>query len=137
MSTQELSSSNHAVFRIFLHLVIVTKYRRRVLTGPMLDRCREILQATAVRWGCSVVECQGEEDHVHVLLEVVPKVRPSDLVNNLKTVTSRRLRSEFPELRAVYGKRPTLWSRSYCLLSAGSAPLDILKTYIQQQTRPA
>jgi putative transposase len=103
----------------------------------MIDRCREILRNTAGRWGCSVVECEGEADHVHMLLEVLPKVRPSDLVNNLKTVTSRRLRSEFPELRAAYGKRPVLWSRSYCLISAGGAPLEVLKTYIQNQDRPA
>lgn len=134
---QALSSSNHAVFRIFLHLVIVTKYRKRALTGPMIDRCREILKDTAARWGCSVVECEGEADHVHVLLEVLPKVQPSSLVNNLKTVTSRRLRSEFPALRRLYGRRPVLWSRSYCLISAGGAPLEVLKTYIRNQDRPA
>jgi putative transposase len=137
MATQVLASSNHAVYRLFLHLVVVTKYRRKVLTAPMIDRCREILRDTAVRWGCQVVESEGEADHVHALLEVAPKVRPSDLVNNLKTVTSRRLRSEFPGLQEAYRRKPVLWSRSYCLVSAGGAPLEVLRAYIQNQERPA
>lgn len=133
---QELRSTHNAVFRLFVHLVLVTKYRRRVLTGEMVDRCAEILRATAKTWECEVIECQGEADHVHALVELLPRVRPSDLVNNLKTVTSRRLRSEFPALRAAY-RKPVLWSPSYCLISAGGAPIDILRRYIEQQDRPA
>ena len=133
MRKQELSSSDNAVFRMYLHLVLVTKYRRRLLLPTILERCAEILRQTAKAWGCKVVECNGEADHVHALLEVLPKIRPSDLVNNLKTVSSRRLRSEFPDLRAAYRGKPVLWSPSYCLISAGGAPIDILRRYIENQ----
>ena len=133
MRTQELRANDNAVFRLFLHLVLVTKYRRRVLSPPVLERCASILRQTAEAWGCSVVECQGEADHVHLLLEVLPKVCPSNLVNNLKTVSSRRLRSEFPQLRAAYRGKPVLWSPSYCLISAGGAPIEILRRYIENQ----
>ena len=133
MKKQALRSNDNAVFRLFLHLVLVTKYRRRVLVPPVLARCADILRQTAKAWQCSVVECQGELDHVHALLEVLPRVRPSDLVNNLKTVSSRRLRSEFPALRTAYRGKPVLWSPSYCLLSAGGAPISVLRRYIENQ----
>ena len=120
---------------MYLHLVLVTKYRRRVLTAAMVDRCKEILSDTALAWGCVVIESEGEADHVHVLIETLPRVRPSDLVNNLKTVTSRRLRSEFAALRGAY-RKPVLWSPSYCVVSAGGAPLEVIKRYIQDQDRP-
>jgi len=136
MQTQALRSNDNAVFRLFLHLVLVTKYRRKVLTGPIVDRCADILRQTTEAWNCAVVECQGEADHVHALLEVLPRVRPSDLVNNLKTVSSRRIRKEFPSVRAAYRGKPVLWSPSYCLISAGGAPIEVLRRYIENQERP-
>jgi putative transposase len=117
-------------------LVLVTKYRRKVLSGRAVVRCAEILKDTATAWEAEVVECNGEADHVHALIDLPPKVRPSDLINNLKTVTSRRLRSEFPSIRSAY-RKAVLWSPSYCLISAGGAPLNVLKKYIERQSRPA
>lgn len=136
MLAYELRSSHNARFRLLYHLVLVTKYRRKVLTAAMLDRAKEILGQLATAWEGSLIECSGEADHLHVLFEIPPKARPSDVVNNYKTVTSRRLRSEFPQLRAAYRGKPVLWSPSYCILSAGGAPIEILKRYVQEQKRP-
>jgi len=133
---QALHSNGNAVFRLVYHLVLVTKYRRKVLTGPMIDRAHDVLSALVMAQRGSVLECSGEADHLHVLLDVPPTVRPSDLVNNLKTVTSRRLRTEFAALRAAY-RKPVLWSPSYCLISAGVAPIEILRRYIEAQDKPA
>ena len=135
MTTQVLHRNNNAVFRIVYHLVLVTKYRRAALTGAMIDRTRAILAELAAAWDGSLLECNGETDHVHALLDMPPRARPSDLVNNLKTVTSRRLRSEFPSLVSSY-RKPVLWSPSYCIISAGGAPIEILKQYVENQKRP-
>ena len=135
MATQALHANGNAVFRLVYHLVLVTKYRRKVLTGPAIDRCAEILTGLCASWEGTMIECSGESDHVHALLDMPPKVRPSDLVNNLKTVTSRRLRSEFPALRSAY-RKAVLWSPSYCLISAGGAPIEILRQYVENQKRP-
>ena len=87
-------------------------------------------------WGGQLLEANGESDHVHLLVSLPPTVAIAEFVNALKTGTSRRLRSIFSkELNAVYSK-PVLWSRSYCILSCGGAPLEIIKQYIQQQDRP-
>jgi REP-associated tyrosine transposase len=133
---QPLHRNSNAVFRLIYHLVLVTKYRRRVFTGPMVDRARTILETLATAWDGALLECSGEADHLHALLDLPPKARPSDVVNNLKTVTSRRLRAEFPALRAAYRGTAVLWSPSYGLVSAGGAPIEVLKRYVEAQDRP-
>lgn len=73
-------------------------------------------------------------DYVHLLISVNPKVQPSKLVNNLKTVSSRLIRKEYAEhLNQVYRGKPIFWSRSYCIISCGGAPISVLQQYIQQQ----
>jgi putative transposase len=135
-SAQALHRNSNAVYRLVYHLVLVSKFRRKVFTAPMLDRCSTILASLCVAWGGELIECNCESDHVHALLDMPPKVRPSDLINNIKTVLSRRLRSEFPQLRAAYRGKAVLWSPSYCILSAGGAPIEILRQYVENQKRP-
>ena len=100
----------------------------------MLERLNEIFRATIQKWEGDVLEFNGEADHVHLLISVNQKVQPSKLVNNLKTVSSRLIRKEFAEhLNQIYRGKPIFWSRSYCIISCGGAPLSVLKQYIQQQ----
>lgn len=100
-----------------------------------MNRLREIFAETLRKWECELVEFNGEADHVHLLFEAHPKVELSTLVNNLKTASSRLIRRDFPvEVRQVYWK-PVFWHRSYCILTAGGAPLSIIRQYIEQQGR--
>ena len=133
---QELHRTNNAVFRLVYHLVLVTKFRRRVLTGVILDYAQRLLHDLCLTWGGELLECSGEADHLHALIDLPPRARPSDVVNNFKTVLSRRLRNEFPALRAAYKGKPVLWSPSYCLVSAGGAPIETLRRYVENQKRP-
>lgn len=99
----------------------------------------DFAQQAALRcqaWGGELLECNGEEDHVHLLIELPPTAAPADFVNALKTGTSRRLRNTFADHLGAFFTRPVLWSRSYCILSCGGAPLEIIKQYIAQQDRP-
>ncbi len=126
---------HHCVFDIHAHLVLVTKHRRKTITKHVLRRLDTILRATCRKWGVRVAELNGEADHVHLLLATPPSVQPSKLVNNLKTVSSRLLRKEFPALRTQYTDA-AFWSRSYCYVSCGGAPLAIIKAYIETQDAP-
>jgi putative transposase len=93
--------------------------------------------ATTEKWGGAVLEFNGEADHVHLLLELTPRTAPSAFVNNLKTVTSRLIRKEFGDhLQRYYWRKPVFWSRSYCIITVGGAPLSVLKQYIEQQESP-
>jgi len=131
-----LNTLYHCVFSLQYHLVIVTKYRKKCLNKVMLDDFDRQARARCEAWGGRLIESNGEADHVHLLVELPPTVALADFVNALKTGTSRRLRNEYSEhLRHFYDK-PVLWSRSYCVISCGGAPLDMIKQYIQQQRRP-
>ena len=100
----------------------------------MLSKLDEIFRDILTKWEGELIEFNGEADHVHLLLSVNPKVQPSKLVNNLKTVSSRLIRKEYAEyLNQVYRGKPVFWSRSYCIISCGGAPISVLKQYIQQQ----
>ena len=102
----------------------------------MLIRLEEIARATTEKWGGHTLEFNGEADHVHMLLELTPRMAPASFVNNLKTVTSRLIRKEFADHVGRYYRKPVFWSRSYCILSVGGAPLSVLKQYIEQQKQP-
>lgn len=119
-----------------VHLVFVTKYRHEVFADRHLTRCEEIMRAVCEDFEAELVEFNGENNHVHLLVNFPPKVAVSRLVNSLKGVSSRRLRQEFPDLVRHYWRAQRLWSGSYFAGSVGGAPLSIVKQYIEQQNRP-
>jgi putative transposase len=112
MDKASVKSLHHCVFALHYHLVLVTKYRNKVLTAAMLDAFEAQARERCFAWGGELSECNGEADHVHLLLQLPPTVALSDFVNALKTGTSRRLRKEFAvHVRKFYWK-PAFWSRS-------------------------
>ncbi|WP_315791880.1 IS200/IS605 family transposase [Fischerella sp. JS2] len=134
-----LKTRSNSAFRLIYHLVLVTKFRRKSLTGEILTRMKSIIGELLFKWECELIEFGGESDHVHLLIETHPSVDLSKLVNNIKTVTSRKLRSEFSQhLKKFYwAEKPLFWSGSYALISVGAqAPLDKLIEYVQNQEKP-
>jgi putative transposase len=117
-------------------LVFVTKFRHRVFGDRHLARMEEIMRAVCADFETELVEFNGENNHVHLLVNFPPKVALAKLVNSLKGVSSRRLRQEFPDLVRHYYRANKLWSGSYFAGSVGGAPLSIVKQYIEQQNRP-
>jgi putative transposase len=105
-----------------------------VINEPILAKLEEHFRYLLdERWGAQLLEFNGEPDHVHMLIALNPKIGPSVLVNNLKTVSSRIIRRDFAEhVRRFYWK-PVFWSRTYCLITCGGAPLSVLKQYIENQ----
>ena len=124
---------SHCVYSLHYHLVLVTRYRHPCITPEVAVRMDEITKAIIEKNKGELLEANGEPDHRHFLLTCPPAVCLSVLVGAIKTATSRVLRREFAShLRPFYWK-PVFWSRSYCLVSAGGAPLEIIKSYIQDQ----
>ena len=116
----------HCVYQLKYHLVLVTKYRRKCFTKSMLERLEVLCQEQCQKWDIDCVEFGGEADHVHLLLDMHPNIMPSKFINSLKTVTSRFMRKEYQQHLSKFYWEPVLWTRAYCLISAGGAPLDIL-----------
>ena len=131
----DIRHGRHCVFNIHVHLVFVAKYRRKVFDGDAIDRMRRMFSKVCEDMEASLVEMDGEDNHVHLLVEYPPKLAVSVLVNSLKGVSSRLLRKERPDLRKRYWKN-VLWSPSYFASSCGGAPIGIIKQYIEQQETP-
>lgn len=129
-------TGRHCVFALHVHLVFVTKYRRDVLSDLAIRDLRAIFTKVCRDFGAELVECDGEDDHVHLLVEYPPKVALSKLVNSLKGVSSRRLRDVRPEVSGRY-RQGVLWSPSYFAASCGGAPLSIIRQYIEDQRKSA
>lgn len=122
----------HSVTKLCVHLVFTTKYRRKVMTPEILDEMKTTLKETAVKLGCTPLEINGEADHVHLLLRIPADSSVSSIVNSLKTVSSRMIRKNHPDI--LHGGRTGLfWSRSYFAATAGGVTLEVLKTYVEKQ----
>lgn len=124
------------VSALHVHLVFVTKYRRGVLDGEMLACCERVMRKVCEDFEADLREFNGEADHVHLLVHYPPKVAVSALVNSLKGVSARRLRSEYTGRVNRASMRGHFWSPSYFAASCGGAPLSIIKQYIKQQRCP-
>ena len=119
-----------------VHLVFVTKYRRAVFSRQILTDLKEIFSSVCFDFESELVEFEGEEDHVHLLINYPPKVAVSKLVNSLKGVSSRLIRKrKYSSIqRALWGD--SLWSPSYFAGACGGAPLEVIRQYIEQQKSP-
>lgn len=131
-----MKSHFHCVYDMKYHLVLVTKYRRKCLTSEIIDSLKLVCEKQCGLWDIGLLEFGGEADHIHLMLELNPTIQPSKFINSLKTVTSRLIRKQYADHLKRYYWKPVLWSRAYCLLTAGGAPLEVLKEYIQNQERP-
>ena len=119
-----------------VHLVFVTKYRRPVFTKAILTELKKVFLSVCSDFEANLVEFEGENDHVHLLVEYPPKVTVSKLVNSLKGVSSRHLRKKsYPSIqKALWGNH--FWSPSYFAGACGGAPLSAIREYIEQQKAP-
>ena len=129
-------TGRHCIFENYVHLVFLPKYRKKVFTKTMLDRLSVLFTETSLQMDCELLEFDGEEDHVHLLVRIHPKHAISNFVGKLKGKSAYFLRQEFaPELsKKLWGNH--LWAHSYCAVSCGGAPLEIVKKYIENQRTP-
>ena len=124
------------VYKLQYYLVFVTKYRKGVFRQEQLQRLEEVFAETCEQMEGELLEFSGESEHVHLLVSLPPKRAVSNVVGKLKGKSSYVLRREFGEEleEKLWGKH--LWSPSYCVVSCGGAPLEVIKKYIEDQQRP-
>lgn len=132
----DIRHGRHCIFLMHVHLVFVTKYRREVFTKEILDDLRLIFSNVCIDFESQLVEFDGEDDHVHLLINYPPKIAISKLANSLKGVSSRLIRKKnYHSIRKkLWGG--ALWSPSYFSGSCGGAPISIIRQYIEAQQTP-
>ena len=127
-----LDNNAHSVFLLHYHLILVIKYRRQVFDQAISDRAREIFEYIAPRYNITLQEWNHDKDHVHILFKAHPNSEISKFINAYKSASSRLIKKEFPEVRKELWKE-YFWSQSFCLLTTGGGPLEIIKQYIENQ----
>ena len=128
----KLHHNAHSVFLMYYHLVLVIKYRRKVIDDEISARLREIFEYIAPNYGLAVEEWNHDRDHVHVLFTGQPNSALSKFINAYKSASSRLIKKEFPAVREKLWKE-YFWSQSFCLLTTGGAPIEIIREYIKEQ----
>jgi len=120
------------VFSLNYHLILVVKYRRKVINDSISDRLKEIFEYIQVPYNVSVKEWNYDKDHIHVLFSAHPNSEISKFLNAYKSASSRLIKKEYPQIREKLWKE-AFWSKSFCLITAGGAPLDVIRQYIESQ----
>ena len=128
----ELDTNAHSVFLLHYHLVLVVKYRRKVFDELVSTRAKEIFEYISTKYKITLIEWNHDTDHIHILFRAHPKSEISKFINAYKSASSRLLKKEFPEIVQKLWKE-YFWSKSFCLITAGGAPLTVLKQYIESQ----
>lgn len=129
----ELKKNRHSVYSLNYHLVVVTKYRHKCINQDIMNEIEVISKRLIHEAGGTVVEFNGEQDHVHILFDVPPQIAPSKLVNTIKGVTSRMIRKNYSEYLKKFYWEPIFWSDSYCISTTGGASIEVIKKYIEKQ----
>ncbi len=129
----EYRHSAHAVFDLKYHLVWCTKYRYKILKGPVAERVRDLIRQICQSRDVVIVRGAVSPDHIHVLLAAPPSLAPAKLAQYIKGRSSRHLQAEFPELRRRYWGQH-MWARGYFCATVGAVDEATIRAYIENQT---
>lgn len=130
---QDYRHNNGTVYLLRLHFIWIPRRRRKVLIGPVADRLDALLREKAAELELGVLRLAIQPDHVHLFVDVDPKIAPAQIAYRLKGYTSRSLRQEFAHL----AKMPSMWTTSYFVSSAGNVSAATIEQYIQAQSTRA
>ncbi|MEU4699690.1 IS200/IS605 family transposase [Nonomuraea dietziae] len=119
-----------AAYDLGYHVVWCPKYHRPVLGGRVRTRLEELIRARAAEHDWQIIALEIMPDHVHLFVKPHLKDSPSCVANQFKGMTSRVLRAEFPHLKS---RLPTLWSRSFFVVTVGAVSADTVQRYIDTQ----
>lgn len=127
-----LDNNNHSVFVLFYNLVLVIKYRKSVIDDSISNRLKEMFEYIAANYNITLQKWNHDCDHVHILFRAHPNSELSKFINAYKSASSRLIKKDYPEIRQKLWKE-FFWSRSFCLLTTGGAPIEVIKRCIESQ----
>ena len=129
----KLDRGAHSVYALYYHLILVIKYRRKVFTNDkIIDFLKQKIHEISETHEVEILAIETDQDHVHILFKAKPTLNIPKYINALKTITSREIRRNFPEVKEKLW-RNAFWSPSYFLATSGQVTLDVLKAYVESQ----
>jgi putative transposase len=127
-----LDKNQHSVYLLNYHLVMVIKYRRKVINHDISNYLKDCFERIGIAYGIIIQEWNHDKDHIHVLFRAKPQTELSKFLNAYKSASSRLVKRDFPVIKNNLWKS-AFWSKSYCLITTGGAPLEVIKRYIENQ----
>jgi putative transposase len=118
----KLMSNNHSVFAIYFHLILVIKYRKRVINEQISERLKQIFRNIESSYNITLEEWNHDIDHVRILFRSEPNSNISKFINAYKSASSRLIKKEYPSIKSRLYKE-AFWSQSFCLISTGEADI--------------
>ena len=128
----ELRNNNHSVFAIHFHLILVVKYRKKVINDEISERLKEIFSYIQSGYNITLEEWNHDIDHVHILFRSEPNSNISKFINAYKSASSRLIKKEYPSIVSKLYEE-AFWSQSFCLISTGGVNIETIKKYIESQ----
>ena len=129
-SSKKYHTDGKYIYSCQYHVIFCPKYRRKVLTNGIDERLKELIIEKQDEYGYIIYDMEVMPDHIHLILDVNPKIGIYKIVQQIKGYTSYSLRKEFPSLKS---RIPTLWTRSKFIASVGCVSLEVVKKYIEEQ----
>jgi len=130
-----IKRAKHAVYDVKYHFVWIPKYRKHILTEQLRSRVEELFRAIAEQYDFEIDTMGIEVDHVHIFLSAPPKYSPAKIVEVLKSISSKEVFKEFPELEEELWAGE-LWSDGYFVRTVGDkVTSELIRQYIKYQHR--
>ena len=132
----DFNRKRHAVYKLTYHAVFVIKYRRKVMSEPIIKHIRQYASHLIEQcYQGKLIELNGEADHIHILFELPATAAPSVVVCSLKTQLSKEVRANFwDEIKDKLWK-DSFWSDSYFICSVSDRSHAAVEAYIKDQGR--
>lgn len=128
----DLDNNNHSVFKLYYHLILVVKYRKKIFDNEICNYAESRFKEISPKYGISLEEMNHNQDHMHILFKAKPNSDISKFINAYKSSTSRMIKKEFPRVKEQLWKS-MFWTKSYCLITSGGITTEVVKKYIETQ----
>ena len=134
MKKQVYNKSSHSKYLIKLHFVFATKYRKRLLVDSINEDMLQIIHEISQQKNFVIDTMQSDIDHLHILVDISPKLSAFDIAHSLKKISTHRIyKKHRAELKKHFWKENTFWSDGYFVCSTGNASTETIRKYIEEQ----
>lgn len=123
---------NHSVFDMHYHLVLVIKYRNKVINDANSQFLKDMFTRIGKDYHVKIEEWEHDVDHIHVVFTARPATELSKFINSYKAASSRMVKKEFPDIKKKLWKSH-FWKTGFFISTTGGASLDTVKKYVQEQ----
>ncbi|BCS91325.1 MAG: IS200/IS605 family transposase [Candidatus Micrarchaeota archaeon] len=129
----KLDRGSHSVYALYYHYVQVVKYRRKIFDNEkIIEYLKSLIKEISDNFKVEVIDIGVDKDHFHMLFKAKPTLNIPKYINTIKTITSREIQKNFPEVKEKLWKGH-LWASSYFLATSGQVTLEVLKKYVESQ----